>query len=355
MKRKIIFALILPLITLFIAGCSAKNEEKFSLVLPAPPEEPKLFFVQLLRGESNFVDDSALDAFIGEDAPSSGKNLFKPYGATAENGVVYVTDTAMGIVFVIDENRSSVTYLGDKPSGKLSLPVGVSVGRDGIIYVSDAKQKKIFGYKRDGKLVYAIGEKGEFGRPSGIVVNKELNRLYVVDTSAHNVKIYDLATNEQLATFGKRGVGDAEFNYPTNIAVDRRNNNIAIVDTQNFRVQIFDQDGNFISRFGSIGDRPGMFARPKGIGIDTEGHIYVSDAAFNNLQVFDTNGTVLLYFGGAGFDPGNFYLPTGVFVDESDRVYAVDSFNARVQIFQYMSKTWREKNPLKYQELKKFD
>ena len=48
-------------------------------------------------------------------------------------------------------------------------------------------------------------------------------------------------------------------------------------DTLNNRIEIFDADGKFIRAFGKTGDGPGYFARPKGIAIDGDGHIWVAD------------------------------------------------------------------------------
>ncbi|WP_200762550.1 6-bladed beta-propeller [Nitrosophilus alvini] len=352
MKRTVLYLLSTILLLSMFTGCAPQKQQEVRIIMPPPPEEPRLFYVGSYRGEADFTNNKALDIFIGEETKGSGKNLFKPYGVAAKGDVLYVTDTALGIVFVIDIKNKKVTFLGDRPAGKLALPVGIAFGPDGIVYVSDSKLRKVFGYAKNGNLVFAIGEKGEFRRPSGIAINQKLNRLYVVDTKSHNVKVYDLKSGKLLFEFGKRGIKEGEFNFPTNIAIDPRNGNVAVVDTQNFRVQIFDQEGEFLTKFGRLGDAPGMFARPKGIGIDTEGHIYVADAAFNNVQIFDDKGTVLLYFGGAGFAPGKFYLPAGIYADENDRIYIVDSFNARVQVYQYVSEAWKKKHPEEYRKLK---
>ena len=352
--KKVKLVLWFLYITFILTGCTSQKQEEIKIVMPPPPEEPRLFYVTSYRGEANFVKNSALDAFLGEQQKGLGKNLFKPYGVAAKEGVIYVTDTAMALVFVIDPKNKKVSFLGEKPPGKLALPVGIAIDSKGIVYVSDSKQKKVFGYDKNGNLVFALGEKGEFRRPSGIAINNNLNRIYVVDTKSHNVKVYDLKTKKLLFEFGKRGKEEGEFNFPTNIAIDRETNNVAVVDTQNFRVQIFDEDGEFLTKFGRLGNVPGMFARPKGIGIDSEDHLYVADAAFNNVQIFDEQGRLLLFFGGAGFDPGKFYLPAGIYVDEEDRVYIVDSFNARVQVYQYVSEKWKKANPKKYQELKEY-
>jgi len=342
----------LLLFALFVAGCSSKKAPEPRIVIPPPPEEPRLVYITSYRGESSFGDSKALDLFLGKEQKGGYKTLRKPYGVFAKGDILYVTDTAYGFVFVIDTAREKVTFLGDKAPGKLSLPVSVTMDAKGVLYVSDAKLKKVFGYDKEGNLVYAIGHKGEFQRPAGIAVDKKRNRLYVVDVLDHKVKVYDLATNKKLFEFGGRGVEEGRFNFPTNIVIDPKDDTVAVVDTQNFRVQIFDMDGEFITTFGRLGRAPGLFSRPKGIGVDSEGHYYVADAAFNNVQIFDKAGRLLLYFGGAGFEPGKFYLPAGVYVDERDRVYIVDSFPARVQVFQYISERWKKEHPEEYRKLK---
>ena len=59
-----------------------------------------------------------------------------------------------------------------------------------------------------------------------------------------------------------------------------------------------------IRSFGEAGDSLGNFHRPKGIALDSEGHVYVVDAAFNNFQIFDREGQLLLFVGTTGQRPG---------------------------------------------------
>jgi DNA-binding beta-propeller fold protein YncE len=104
----------------------------------------------------------------------------------------------------------------------------------------------------------------------------------------------------------------------------------------NFRVQIFDQRGHFISMFGKHGDGSGDFSKPRGIAVDSDGHIYVADALFDTIQIFDKDGKLLLAFGNTGREKGKMILPAGLFIDEEDKIYVTDSYNNRVQIFQYL-------------------
>ncbi len=339
----------------FLTACSTKKVEKVTIVIPNPPEEPRIFYIDSYHGGSSLSQGNAIDIFIGKETGRASGNLFKPYGVSSygEN-LMYVADTAVGVVFKFDIKNKKVSYIGDKSEGRLGMPIGVATDSDGNIYASDSKQKKVFGYTPEGELMFAIGKRNELKRPTGIAVNSKLQRLYVVDTKAHNIKVYSLTDGKELFQFGKRGDEAGEFNFPTNIAIDRRNNNIVVSDTQNFRIQIFDKDGEFIHKFGRIGDLPGMFARPKGVGVDTEGHIYVADAAFNQIQIFDQKGRLLLYFGGHGGEPGTFRQVAGLYVDDYDKVYIVDGISGSVQVYQYVSKKWKEAHPAEYKKLKEY-
>lgn len=358
MPRKInwkIFGLLL--IGLFIYSCGgAKKPAKVEKVFwPLPPEEPRILYLGSYHGESDFKSKSALDVLLGEPDREVPRNLIKPYGVAARFGKILAGDTVAAVVFVIDPKNKKISFIGDKPMGKLRIPVGIDIDKEGRVYVADAKNQRIFVYDFKGKFLTAIGEPdgpGKLERPAGIALNEKLGRIYIVDVMDHRVKVYSIKDGSFLFAFGKRGRGEGEFNFPTNIAVDRRNNNVAVVDTMNFRVQIFDPEGNFVRSFGKLGIVPGTFARPKGIGIDSEGHIYVVDAAFNNIQIFDDKGNLLLWIGKFGFGPGEFNLPAGLYIDRGDKIYVADSMNKRIQVFQYISEAWKKKYPEKYRELK---
>jgi sugar lactone lactonase YvrE len=75
--------------------------------------------------------------------------------------------------------------------------------------------------------------------------------------------------------------------------------------------------------------------RPKAVGIDSEGDLYVVDAWWGIVQIFNRQGELLYYFGSNGTQAGEFQLPAGLFIDRDDRIYIADSFNRRVQVFHY--------------------
>jgi len=105
----------------------------------------------------------------------------------------------------------------------------------------------------------------------------------------------------------------------------------------NNRVEIFDSMGNFISLFGKHGDGPGYFARPKGIAVDADGHIWVVDQMEDRVQVFDREGELLTYFGQHGNYPGEFASAVGIAIDKENRVFVTDQYPARLQMFRYIT------------------
>jgi DNA-binding beta-propeller fold protein YncE len=76
--------------------------------------------------------------------------------------------------------------------------------------------------------------------------------------------------------------------------------------------------------------------KPKGLAVDSDGHLYVTDSASNNILLFDREGIFLFTWGRAGSLNGDFWTPAGIFIDERDTIYIADRSNGRVQTFQYV-------------------
>jgi sugar lactone lactonase YvrE len=134
-------------------------------------------------------------------------------------------------------------------------------------------------------------------------------------------------------TIGKRGSGDGEFNFPTELHLS--GTDLMVVDSMNFRVQVLSRGGAFRYAIGRAGDGKGDLFRPKGIGVDSEGHLYVADGLNGLVQVFDEQGRLLYYFGYAGTAPQPLIAPAGLAIDRNDRIFVVDSTARRLQVFHY--------------------
>lgn len=53
------------------------------------------------------------------------------------------------------------------------------------------------------------------------------------------------------------------------------------------RIQVYQPDGGFVTKFGGIGNREGLFQNPHFIAVTRSGSLVVSDSANHRIQVID--------------------------------------------------------------------
>jgi len=265
--------------------------------------------------------------------------LVSPYSvATDSHGRILVTDTGAAGVHIFDFVQQKYKFISRRDTGKdrMLTPQCVTVDAQDNIYVTDSQSGRVFVFDPSGKFRRTIGSlkggEGYFKRPTGIAVDSAAQRIYVTDTLRNKIYMMDMQ-GSVLQVIGKPGTGDGEFNYPTELRLN--GTDLVVVDAMNFRVQVLDRSGTFRYAIGKVGDGAGWIFRPKGIGFDSEGHLYVVDAQWGMVQVFDEQGRLLYYFGQRGTGAGQFQLPAGLEIDSKDRIYVVDAFNRRVQVFHY--------------------
>jgi DNA-binding beta-propeller fold protein YncE len=270
--------------------------------------------------------------------PPEFREMVRPYGiAVDSHGRVIVTDPAISAVHIFDVAKRKYKLIDrwDKSKDPMIAPQCVAVDEKDNIYITDSEAGKVFVFDPQGKTRKVFGSlkrgEGFFKRPTGIAIDRGTHRVYVTDTLADRVYILD-ADGRVLRSFGQHGEERGEFNFPIEVQV--KDGVVAVVDAMNFRVQLFDRDGNFEAQIGTSGDPAGGIYRPRGVGIDSEDHIYIVDSELGMVQIFDRRGRLLYRFGN-GTNFGQFLLPAGLFIDQNDRVYLVDSYNRRVQVFQY--------------------
>ena len=254
-------------------------------VWPLPPEQPRIKFIKSIHSEMDVGRKRSFAQRIFETifGRVTLRALKKPLTVhTDRTGRVLIVDTGWRKVLIFDFDNNKVDFQGKGGRGRLLNPLGVTTDEKDNIYVSDAGGNRIMVYDAQGSFLTAFGGKDVLLRPAGIAVNPELNRVYVVDTWAHQVKAFDRDTGDLLLTIGKdenkpedpkqliegaldltwnRGDGEQAFRFPTYIAIDSEGK-LYIVDTLNFRVQIFSPDGEFITSIGEIGNLPVNFYRP---------------------------------------------------------------------------------------------
>ena len=135
---------------------------------------------------------------------------------------------------------------------------------------------------------------------------------------------------------GSRGNKPGEFARPRGLT-DDASGNIYVADTGNHRVQKFDSDGKFILSFGVFGTGVGELHSPNGIAVDDAGNIYVTDAANNKLVRFGPDGEYQKEWARPELD---FYGPRDIAISPDGRVYFVDQGRSRIVKFDPKSETF---------------
>ncbi len=328
-------------VILFLMSCARSGVEPFllpetSIIWPLAPEPPRIQFIKsfsqpeelgIVKGVFTRIEE----LFAGNFEP----HLVRPMAVVrTPDGVVYVADPGSKGIHRFAPAKNRYDLIRGEDGNPLLSPVGLAVGPDETIYVADSLLGQIFRIPPKSKVAIPVALHAIVEQPTAIAIDPDTGRLYVVDTKAHQVKIFE-SNGTLRATFGQRGDGNGEFNYPTAIWRDETGL-IVVIDALNFRIQLFDEEGSFLKAFGEAGNATGYFSRPKGVAMDPFDHIYVVDALFHTIQIFDLSGNFLLSFGNQGQGSGEFWLPTGIFINEQDMIFIADSYNQRIQVFRYI-------------------
>ena len=343
-RRWQLYGVLLGLVCMTI-GCAGPARPVFeapsaTIAWPPPPNPARIRYVgqlrtadDLKRPRSGF--DLLGEIIVGKKPPEA---LYGPRAVvcTRDGNRVWVADPGGRCLHLFDLERRrylKVQRIGD---AQLLSPVGLSLGPAGSIYVCDAERVAIYRFSdSDGRWLGTLRLPDELQRPVAMVYDESAQELFVVDVTAHDVKVLD-AGGVLLRILGRRGTGPGQLNYPSAIAADGPFSKLWIADSGNHRVQAITRSGEPVAVFGRAGDAPGDLALPKGIAVDADGQVYVVDGRFENVQVFDAEGRLLLFFGEEGAGPGKFWLPGGVFIEPTGRIWVCDAYNRRLQVFQYI-------------------
>jgi DNA-binding beta-propeller fold protein YncE len=344
---------LLALTLAVAAGCESAPPDMAELLEPKPgakiwplePERPRFAYVGTLIGEADFSRGqapkrtfvNALKWIAGVIAGEADRlELRRPVsGMTGDDDRVYVVDTGHRAVMVFDMLKGRFLKWELATRGiPFASPVGIADDGRGGVLVTDSELGEVFNLDGRGNPVGRWG-KGILTRPTGIARDANTGYIYVADTRAHDIKIFD-DHGVLVDLLGNKGEERGAFNTPTYLAVS--SGELYVADTLNFRVQIFDTAGDDRLSFGRLGLYVGNMTRPKGVAVGSDGRIYVVESYFDHLLVYDRSGQLLLPIGGTGHGVGEFYLPAGVWTDNSGRVYIADMFNGRIVILKDLSK-----------------
>ena len=211
------------------------------------------------------------------------------------------------VVLPADQIFGSELY----PPLGLNAPRAIAAGNDNDFYIADSRNNRIMHISSDGTL---LNEWGTFA---------------AIDYFGGPVSEADALKQAPIGTFSE----------PWGVAVGP-DGSVYVTDTWNHRVQKFTGDGKPVKIWGQYGqpvpelpESQSSFWGPRGIAVDSRGHVLVADTGNKRIVIFDSNGNYLSEFGTGGFDPGQFDEPVGVAVGPDGTVYVTDTWNQRIQSF----------------------
>lgn len=305
------------------------------------------------------------------DGTGSAARFNGPTGLyySSASGDLYVADsynykirkvTTSGTTSTIAGTGSYGHTDGPSSSAQFKFPSGVCEDASGNLYIADMISYSIrkinsidivSTYAGTGTSGYvnSNGPNAQFDRPQAICADN-LGNLYVADRFNHCIR--KISSSGNVSTFVGAGVAgfldgtgvDARFHFPSSICIDAANN-LYVGDESNQRIRKVTPAGvvTTIAGTGAIGSNDGQgslatFSTPRGICIDSDGNIFVSDAGNNLIRKINPSGYVSTYAGSgsAGADNGpanvaSFNNPQGICIDNDNNLYIADSDNHQIR------------------------
>lgn len=130
-------------------------------------------------------------------------------------------------LYVLDLQGNILGEWGTKGRGPDQMydPAGITVDEDGIIYISDTNNYRVFALSPDLDLLWQFGGPAftreehnarELGGPAGITLGADGN-IYVVDGLSSMLRVFDRSGNSVSGPLGAFGQRDDEFALPIGI------------------------------------------------------------------------------------------------------------------------------------------
>ena len=294
------------------------GKEPVNNVLPVINNKPPEFRFSIYEGQNRFSHPIAVAVYNSTN--------------------IYVSNNRNHTVEIVGQNgkpKGVIGSAGDLP-GDLMFPYGIDFLPDGGILIAETGNYRIQEYSPEGKFVKTFlgpGNKAGLQKPGPVCID-DRGQIYVGDLSGNQVVKFDRDARV-LERFGN-------ISYPHGIAVDVERNKLYVSDSGASAVKVYELEGETERELGrepqqvidstTPGNRLSMV---RGIAVDRNGRLYVVDTIIGVVRVFDKNGGYLFSFGQPGSGDGEFVYPVGIHIDDSGRIYIADWGNNRVQVWGY--------------------
>jgi sugar lactone lactonase YvrE len=204
---------------------------------------------------------------------------------------IFVSDPLQHMVLKFDPDGHLLATIGGKDGIKNPTFMAIDEGRRRL-YVVDSHLHQVLVFDLESlQLKDKIGKRGEkngeFNFPVGIAVGPD-GSLAVTDTGSCSVQVFT-PDYKFVRRFGTQGNRPGEFIRPKGVAIDNEGN-YWVVDAAFNNFQIFSPKGVLLMWVGQFGNVPGAFNLPMGIYIDKNQKVYVSDQLNHRVQIFQFLG-----------------------------------------------------------------
>lgn len=281
-----------------------------------------------------------------------------------------------GTVRYVVNGASAKRFQGDEglaTKAVLNFPTAVAVGAAGHVYIADTMNHRVRRVDAATGIISTIAGNGQgrYSGDGGPAVSAALNEptalvadafghLYIADQNNNRVRIVDLTTGV-IETAAGNGVaaynGDgipavkASLAGPSGLALGP-DGELYVADMFNGRIRMVDRKTDVIStvvgdggeyRYQNQGDSPSAsLARPYGIAVDRQGHIFITDSDNHLVRRWDREqklitrvvGTGIAGFGGDGgpAEGASLSYPFGITIDRDGAILIADTFNHRIRL-----------------------
>lgn len=265
-------------------------------------------------------------------------------------GQVLVSDSRQNKIVALDEDTLAPLWSFDVQGTPMA--VGFAAG---LVLVGNATTHNVEVYRLKGpptaptlEFQFNLGmtppdTPGNIRTPSDVAIDKDARLAFVLDSGDHRVKIFTLDGNE----FSEIPPPDssAPLLSPTAIAIDPVRQEVVVSDYGNpngyfsaavaASIAIYTYSGEFLARFnGNVGTTDVQFARPQGLAIDSQGHIFMAESVRGQIFEFDrATGSVANKLGAFGNGPGELMLPLDLLIDrKSGDLMVTNNMLGRIEI-----------------------
>ncbi|XP_019613488.1 PREDICTED: tripartite motif-containing protein 2-like [Branchiostoma belcheri] len=233
-----------------------------------------------------------------------------------------------------DVKQEKITFggKGTEP-GKFQSISGVAVSTDNEIFVTDELNKRVQVFSMDGTFLRLFptvlpGERKTMLEPHGVALDVAPGYLWVVVRRRIWFRYED-----HIVQYNKNGRPIKKFDVSLKnqlysvIAMDVRNNKIIVGDKST--IMLLDPNGSrlWTSEVGSF-ESNGI----SGVTSDKEGNVLLTDG-YKSVYKYNPYGVKILEFGTRGRGEGQLYSPRGICLDTSGHIIVASFHTHRVDMF----------------------